>query len=255
MKVGIRTLLGLLCALLVGIFAGFLISDNYIVNTLPLPEISESFWISTLSVAAGGVIAAYASFHLKSIEDKSEENDKKVNVLSWALSSQSMQLSAVLYYKKQLDRIDHPMIRALKCPIFHIPDFTRFRQDFASLRFLIHSSDPLISSRMVEAELHFEETISAIEDYKKFSLDELDPALRKCGLRGRTGGIMITEDEMRDLLGSYIFDNAMQKSKRIYSLLSADCENLAQEHIKLARVAEKLFPREKFFVHEVASKK
>jgi hypothetical protein len=256
MKKNIKILVGLLSALIVGIFVGGEISNSSIIKQISVPvpisisvsEVSESFWISTFSVTAGGIIAAWVAYLLNIAAKRVDRKNSQVRALTEALFIQSTQLNIISYYKAELDKFNNELSRILSLKTFVPPDCLWLKQDFSSLIFLTHSEDPLIPAKMVQRDIEFEQLIAIVKDHREFVRDVLENVIQSTSLAGTTH---TTVDEVRKKIGTNIYDTALAKSDVMYKSVNDVYEGLVRDHKNLTIIAKKIYSKEHFLIHEL----
>lgn len=257
MKKNIKILVSLLSALIVGIFVGGEISNSSIIKQISVPvpisisvsEVSESFWISTFSVTAGGIIAALVAYFLNIAAKRVDRKKSQVRALTEALFIQSTQLNIISHYKAELDKFNNELSRILSLKTFVPPNCLWLKQDFSSLIFLTHSEDPLIPAKMVQRDIEFEQLIAMVKARREFVRDVLKDVIQSTGLMGTTQ--YSTVDEVRNIIGTNVYDTALSTSNVMYKSVNNVYDGLVRDHKNLTIIAKKIYPKELFLIHEL----
>ena len=246
MKVDIRMLLGLLGALLVGIFFGFAIVDQDWFASIMLNN--DSLILNVFTVAVGGFIGAYSAFLLKSRDEERKLNEGQIKALNTALLVLIRQINAIAVTKRDLEPYVDPLDRAFSLPAMKPPNYLDLKLDIDSLSFLIDSSDPnMLMSLSIQQEC-FDQAINAINIRNDFYVNEVQKALSYLDVNGKKVSI----SEFQAALGERLFYGALNAAQNLYDHIEATDHSLRQVYKELLDLSRELHPKGTFLNFEIS---
>ncbi|WP_417316383.1 hypothetical protein [Cycloclasticus pugetii] len=240
MNVDIRILLGLLGALLVGIFFGFAIVDqDWLVS---ISSDKDGLIMNVFTVAVGGFIGAYSAFWLKANDDDRKRNELQINALNSALLILIRQINAIHGIKRDFDQYIAPLDRAFSLPAMQPPNYSDLKQNIDVLSFLIDSRNPHMLMKLTIQQERFEQAINAINIRNNFYVNEVQPALSYHNLNGRP----LPVREFEEKLGERLFQGAISGAEGMYRLVESCDRSVSITYQELFALSRELYPKGKF---------
>lgn len=181
------------------------------------------------------------AFHLNSKKDSQKQDEKKIAALRIAQFVLIQQQSALNNAWTQIHQWKDEPYKSLVMQPWGMPDYKNLRQDFPALSFILTDNPQLLLLLSVEDD-RFAQTLVALDRYEKFHLDELQPAVEKCQIRGRD----LSLPEIVNAIGERIFETANRAADDIFLHLIATRASLTEIYQPLFDYAKSMFPKEKF---------
>jgi hypothetical protein len=240
MAINVRVLIGLITALVVGIFTGLAIVDQALFASVDISK--DSLVMSVLTVAVGGFIGAYSAFWLKSSNEDKRQHERQINALNKAIFIQIRQITAIHNIKKNFANYKEEGVRAMLLPALQPPDYSELKQDLDSLGFLINSGNPHLLMSLSLDQHRFEQMIEAISIRNDFYLKEVNPAILANGLYG----IKFDALEVESVLGSPLYNCAVSNARVMYEYVNISENALIKTYKSLLLLSKELYPKAKF---------
>jgi len=234
-----QALLGLVLAVLVGIFIGFAIIDQGGLLTLMGDE--NSLLLKCFTVAVGGFIGAYSAFWLKSYEENNKVKNKEIAALNSAIFLLVRQRNTIRILKKHLDQYKTDVDRGFNLPAMTPPDYFGVRQNIEKLEFLFKNNPQMLFDLSIEQE-RFEQAMAAVSIRNSFYVDEILTAISKLRMNGK----LETLTGLESKLGERLYKGAIFHAQYMYEHVYKAEVTLEQTCDKLHEVAKDMYPEEKF---------
>jgi hypothetical protein len=240
MKINLRFIIGGLVALLIGIFIGFLITDQKLLFKVVFSN--YDLLLQMFTVAVGGLIGAYSAFWLKSYNDDKKQREKEVTALNSEIFVSVRQLNAIRGIKKELEKYKTDFERSIILPSLSMSDFSDLKHKIEKIEFLYKKEEPQILYELVIVQQMFDIALNLIEDRNRFHFDEVRSVILK--LHGAKKEIKYSEVE--EILGSTLYREAISRSRKMYNHMEKLEEKLDDNYKKLREIAKKNYPGEGF---------
>jgi hypothetical protein len=238
MKINLRFVIGLLTALLTGIFIGSAITDQNLLFEMTLSD--GSILMSIFTVAIGGFIGAYSAFFLKSYEENIKVKNNEVAALNSAIFVLIRQRNTILILKKHLDKYKTDFERGFNLPAMAPPDYSGVRQNIEKLEFLFKNNPQILFNLSIEQE-RFDQAMAAVNIRNNFYVDEIQITINKLRMNGELETLIGLESK----LGERLYKGAIFQAQYMYEHVDKAEVTLEQTCNKLCEVAKDMYPKEK----------
>ncbi|WP_157822254.1 hypothetical protein [Shewanella sp. Actino-trap-3] len=115
------------------------------------------------------------------------------------------------------------------------------KYNYDELGFLLEEYPQLVMNLVIEQE-RFEQAFKSIELRNEFYVNEVQPALSRLNLNGKS--IVITD--FANVLGERLFEGSIGSAKTIYFHLGEADKSIVEIYDELIAASRKVFPGEKF---------
>lgn len=195
-------------------------------------------------------IGASFAFHLNTAKERRKEDDAEIASLRVALFTIAQQQNTVVNLYKTIGAWRDRKDRALRMRPISPPDHSHLRQDLAALSFMLEDEPGLLLELSVEDD-RFAQVITSIKQHMEFHVAEVQPAIEKHNLRGKSLSI----EEIRNVMGARIYDTAAALADSIFEHVVATEDSLRIISPKIfcyakARFADKKFLKTSFDLDE-----
>lgn len=183
-------------------------------------------------------LGATLAFRLNEDREEKREQLRRKQALDFSLFILLRQDNAVRQSIEPYRTAANDAERAFMVPALKPPDYLALKQDIASLAFLLELGHPQLLFELSIEQERFDQVFEALRIRNQFYVDELQPALERTGMNGRS----VTLTEAKDLLGERIFGSAMNQAQILFDHFQASERSIPAMFASMRSTAKELFP-------------
>ena len=172
--------------------------------------------------------------------------DPRREAMNRALFVLIRQANATHQLFREFEKYPSHFEKAFNLPALKPPLYQDLIQNLADLDFLLGSPQPgLLMDLAIEQE-RFHQAIECLKIRNDFYITEVQPAVAKFALNGKT----VTLEETASVLGERLFGGAMNGAQIAWDHISANNVTIPAIHKRLFAQAKILFPGHHFITYE-----
>ena len=191
----------------------------------------------TLVAAFGG---AYFAFYLRENQDRNIVIEKNISAINTALFTLARQESAIDGIWKSICHLEKNKKRTRKLRVIGVADYKSIKLNIDSLSYLISEGHKNLLFELALTQDRFELTTGVLELRNSIHLHEFQPAIFKLGVKSIGE---ITEEELIEMVGGYIYGNLNSATDNLYETVSKCKESLSTIRDDVYSTAITLFPK------------
>jgi hypothetical protein len=199
-----------------------------------------------LTTFAGATLA----FRLNLAREAEKEADRKKQAMNTALFVLVQQDNAIRQILRDYEARTSDFERAFNLPANKPPEYAHLKVPISDLVFLLDSHPQLLFELSIEQE-RFDQALDAVRIRNAFYVEEVQPAIERTGMLGRTVTIL----EAEKLLGQRIFGAAMNQAKTVLDHVSSSKVSIPLAVTQLRAAAKDQFPGAPFVNYVPAPEK
>ena len=197
----------------------------------------------------GTFFGATFAFRLNEDKEARKLNNSRREALNRALFVLVRQANAIRQIARDFERFPAPFERAFNLPALKPPPYQDLVHSLSDLDFLLESTNPGLLMELAIEQERFHQAFESLKVRNEFYIGEVQPALAKLALNGKSVSI----EQTANLLGERLFGGAMNGAEFAWQHLSASNLSIPIVHKALLLQAKALFPRHKFITYDAAA--
>lgn len=197
----------------------------------------------------GTFLGATFAFRLNEAKEMRKLSNSRREALNHALFVLIRQANAIHQLTRSFEKYPSLFEKTFNFPALKPPPYQDLVHNISDLDFLLESTNPNLLMKLAIEQERFHQAIESLNLRNQFYLEEVQPALAKLSLNGKS----VSAEQTAELLGEMLFGRTMNEAEIAWQNISASNTSIPVAHKELLVQAKAMFPGSEFITYDTAA--